>query len=272
MPQIKTDTYESISAFIGFSNFVKKFLGTQKPQHICFAFDESLGTCFRNKIFQDYKANRPSAPDELKIQFSLCRELLDILGIKNYASKKYEADDIIFTLCKNNYKKKIKNIVITNDKDLYQVINENDIWWNLSNKKFSYRDIENNLGFSPKYFSDFQALIGDSVDNVPGAPGIGKITATFLIRRYKTLDGIFKNFRDLKHIDSGKYSKVADILLKNEKVIYMSKKLVTLNTIDEMELNHDRVSPDLNKLIKFLNRVGVSKNTIETWDRFITCQ
>ena len=73
-------------------------------------------------------------------------------------------------------------------------------------------------------------------------------------------------------MDSGKYSKVADILLKNEKVIYMSKKLVTLNTIDEMELNHDRVSPDLNELIKFLNRVGVSKNTIETWDRFITCQ
>ena len=81
MPQIKTNTYESISAFVGFSNFVKKFLAAQKPQHICFAFDESLGTCFRNKIFEDYKANRPSAPDELKIQFSLCRELLDILGI-----------------------------------------------------------------------------------------------------------------------------------------------------------------------------------------------
>ena len=95
---------------------------------------------------------------------------------------------------------------------------------------------------------------------------------TFLIRRYKTLDDIFKNFRDLKHIDSGKYSKVADILLKNEKVIYMSKKLVTLNTIDEMELNQDKISPDLNELIKFLNRVGVSKNTIKTWDRFITCQ
>ncbi len=272
MPQIQTKNYESISAFIGFSNFVRKFLVTQKPRYICFAFDESLGSCFRNNIFKDYKANRPSAPNELKIQLSLCRELLDIIGIKNFASKKYEADDIIYTLSKKNFRNNIQNIIITNDKDLYQVINEKDIWWNLSNKKLSYGDIENNLGFSPKYFTNFQALTGDPVDNIPGAPGIGKITATFLIKKYKTIDAIYQNFQDLRSIDNGKYSRVADILKKNKKIIYISKKLVTLNIINEIKFSHTRVSPDLDKLKRFFTRVGVSKNTIKIWDRFTTCQ
>lgn len=272
MPQIKTKNYKSISALIGFSNFVKKFLVTQNPKYICFAFDESLGTCFRNEIFKSYKANRPTAPDELKIQFSLCRELLDILGLKNYASKKYEADDIIFTLSQNNAKNKIKNIVITNDKDLYQVINEQDIWWNLANKKFTFNDIEKSLGFSPKYFPDYQALTGDSVDNVPGCPGIGKITATFLIKRYNTIDGIFRNCNDLKSLNKGRYSKLVDNLTKNKKIIYMSKKLATLSIINEIELSHIRVSPDLTKLKKFLSRIGASKNTVKVWDKFIACQ
>ena len=272
MPKIKTKKFESISAFVGFSNFVRRFLISQNPKHICFAFDESLGTCFRNKIFKDYKANRPNAPDELKIQLSLCREFLDIIGIKNYASNKYEADDIIFTLSHRNSRKKIQNIIITNDKDLYQVINENDIWWNLANKKLSFNDIKSNLGFSPKYFPDFQALTGDSVDNVPGAPGIGKVTASFLVKKYKTLDCIFENYKNLKLLDHGKYSRVADILIKNEKVIYMSKKLVTLSIIDEIELSHIRISPDNKKLREFLMRVGATKKTLEVWDKFTACQ
>ena len=272
IPQIQTRNYESISAFVGFSNFVKKFLITQKPKHICFAFDESLGSCFRNIIFKDYKANRPTAPNELKIQLSLCREFLDILGIKNFASKEYEADDIIYTLCKKNSRNNIQNIVITNDKDLYQVISKKDIWWNLSNKKLSYDDIENILGFSLKYFTDFQALTGDSVDNIPGAPGIGKVTATFLIKKYKTIDEIFKNCEDLRSIDKSKYSRIADILIKNKKIIYMSKKLVTLNSIDDIEFSHTRASPDLDKLKNFFEKVGVNKNTIKVWNKFITCQ
>ncbi len=272
MPQIQTKRYDSISAFVGFSNFVKKFLDSEKPEYICFAFDESLGTCFRNKIFRGYKADRPTAPCELKIQFSLCREFLDILGIKNFASDRYEADDIIYTLSKQNARENIQNIVITNDKDLYQAINVGDLWWNLTNKKLSYNDIEKDLGFSPKYFTDFQALTGDSVDNVPGAPGIGKITATYLIKKYKTINEVYKNLQNLKSVEKGKYSRIADILIKNEKIIYISKKLVTLNIIDEIELSHTRMSPDLDRLKKFFNRVGVSKNTVKTWDKFITCQ
>jgi len=272
MPQIQTKRYKSISAFVGFSNFVKKFLDAEKPEYICFAFDESLGTCFRNKIFRGYKADRPTAPSELKLQFSLCREFLDILGIKNFASDTYEADDIIYTMSKQNARENIQNIVITNDKDLYQAINVGDLWWNLTNKKLSYNDIEKDLGFSPKYFTDFQALTGDSVDNVPGAPGIGKITATYLIKKYKTINEVYKNLQNLKSVEKGKYSRISDILIKNEKIIYISKKLVTLNIIDEIELSHIRVSPDLNRLKKFFNRVGVSKNTVKVWDKFITCQ
>ncbi len=142
MPTIKTKEYESISAFLGFCNFVIKFLKTYRPIYLSFAFDESLGTCFRNKIYPDYKKSREKAPEELKIQFKLCREFLNLLGISNIASKEYEADDILYTLSKNNREKKLNNIIITNDKDLYQIVHEGDLWWDFAEKKYTKKDLD----------------------------------------------------------------------------------------------------------------------------------
>ena len=98
MPKIKTENYESISAFLGFCPFFLKLLSDISPKYILCAFDESLGTCFRNKIFPDYKKNRENAPEELKTQFNLCRNFLNLLGINNLASNKYEEYDINNTI------------------------------------------------------------------------------------------------------------------------------------------------------------------------------
>ena len=136
MPPVKTKNFESIAAFLGFASFVIRLLKNYQPKYISFQFDESLGTCFRNELYPDYKKTRESAPDELKNQLELCRKFLTLMGLDNNASKKYEADDILNTIAQNTRKQGLKNIILTNDKDLYQIIYKGDIWWDFKDKKY----------------------------------------------------------------------------------------------------------------------------------------
>ena len=265
IPPIKTQKFLSISALVGFSNFVKSFLKTHKPKRVCFAFDESLGTCFRNNIYRKYKQNRPMAPDELKVQFKLCRELLNILGLQNFASTEYEADDLLFTISRTNFKNKIRNVVITNDKDLFQIINKKDIWWNLKTKKLTYDDIYNLLGFSPKYFAEFQGLMGDSTDCIPGAPGIGSKTAKKLISHYKTLDEIYDNISEIPEVFGSKYARVSKILLENKKIIYTSKKLAKLVSVHNHEISDKRNLSDIPALKDFFEYIGLKEFSADSW-------
>ena len=223
VPPIKTDNYESIAAFIGFASFVIKLLRLEKPKYISFAFDESLGTCFRNDIYKDYKRSRATAPEELKEQFKLCRNFLTVLGLDNHASRTYEADDILNTISKISRKNKIANIILTNDKDLYQLIYKHDVWWDYKSKKFTHEQLKNMLGFSPQDMSDYLGLMGDSVDNIPGAPGLGEKTASVLMMEYKNLENIFDRVETISNILGSKYKRFTKIIKDNKKIIYLSK-------------------------------------------------
>jgi len=268
MPAIKTKNYESISAFLGFCTFFLNLLKKIKPKYIVCAFDESLGSCFRNKIFPDYKKNREKAPQELKIQFKLCRNFLDLLGINNLASKKYEADDIINTLSINTRKTGMSNIIFTNDKDLFQIIYKNDIWWNLNDRKFNYSDLKNKLSFSPQNLPDFLGLMGDSVDNIPGAPGIGEKTASMLICKYKNIENVFNNIDSIPSDLGAKYQRYAKIITENVEMIRLSKHLSTLAYIDSIENNDgliERGRVHLNKIDDFLLQTGMNPGQKKSW-------
>ena len=119
----------SINAVIGFLDFVYKLLAKEKPELIGFAFDESLQTSHRREIHPDYKANRATAPDSLKLQFRLCREFLRNFGILERASSFYEADDLLGTWAKQLNTHSIPVNLITADKDLAQLVKEGDHWW-----------------------------------------------------------------------------------------------------------------------------------------------
>ena len=268
MPQIQTKNYESISAFLGFCTFFLKLLKKVDPRFITCAFDESLGSCFRNKIFPDYKKNRESAPHELKIQFQLCREFLNLIGVNNLASNKYEADDIINTLSINNREAGISNIVLTNDKDLFQIIYENDVWWNLNDKKYSHKDLEKKLNFSPQNLPDFLGLMGDSVDNIPGAPGIGEKTASILINKYKNIDNIFDNIDSITSDLGKKFHRYVNIITENKDIICLSKKLSTLVYIDTIKKDNkliERQKVDLGKIDSFLIKTGMRSGQKDSW-------
>ena len=268
MPKIKTENYESISAFLGFCTFFLKLLSDISPKYILCAFDESLGTCFRNKIFPDYKKNRENAPEELKTQFNLCRNFLNLLGINNLASNKYEADDIINTISVNTRKSGMMNTIITNDKDLFQIIHEDDTWWNLNDKKFDYQTLRNKLKFSPQKLSDFLGLMGDAVDNIPGAPGIGEKTASTLINKYGNIDNVFANIDSLASDLGSKYERYTKIIFENKEIIYLSKKLSSLMYIDTIGKNNnliERNQVDLDDMENFLLQTGMKHGQKNSW-------
>ena len=268
IPPVKTRNFESISAFLGFSNFVLKFLSNYQPRYITYAFDESLGTCFRNDYYCDYKKNRELAPDELKMQLNLCRQFLDLIGLNNNASKVYEADDILNTMAINARKLKLNNIILTNDKDLFQMVYKDDIWWNYKDKKYSYEDLKEKLNFSPHNLSDFLGLMGDSVDNIPGAPGLGEKTAMVLMGKYKSLENIFLNINDIPSSLGQKYKRFIKIINDNKKIIYLSKKLATLVYIEEIDKNisiFKRKTVNIDKLDSFLINTGMKSGQKDSW-------
>jgi DNA polymerase I len=183
-------------ALYGFARFVSDLLERVRPERIGVAFDVSLRgeTSFRNGIYPAYKANRESPPADLERQFALCREFCRHMGLAEFASATYEADDIIGTLAARSRAAGLRNVLVTRDKDLSQLIRDGDVFWDYSgNTRYHYHDIGPRFGAPPELIADFLALTGDSVDNIPGVPGVGKKTAAELFAVFGSLDDLYAN-------------------------------------------------------------------------------
>ncbi len=182
------------NAVYGFCEFVTRLLREKAPCPIVFAFDESFETSFRNQIYPPYKANREPAPAELKAQFQMCREFVAALGISEISDPLYEADDLIGTLSAREKAKGHSIVVVSGDKDLAQVVGEGDYFWNYAQRVLlDYDGICEKFGVYPEQIADMLALAGDPVDNIPGVPGIGTVTAVRLLRHFGSLSKIFEN-------------------------------------------------------------------------------
>ncbi len=183
-----------VNALYGFCRFMGDFLEQVRPEHVAVAFDESLSTSFRNDIYPEYKANREPAPEELKRQFVQCRRFVRALGITEYGHERYEADDFIGTLVDRGRQRGLPSTIVSRDKDLAQLLTRDDYFWDFAGKgKIAYDRVPEVFGVWPEQMADFLALAGDSVDNIPGVPGVGKKTATALLEFFGTLDAIYDN-------------------------------------------------------------------------------
>lgn len=181
-----------VGAVYGFAGFLCGLLAGQRPGHIAAAFDESLSQSFRNQIYSAYKANREPAPEELKHQFRLCRRLTRALGVAEFASPRYEADDLIATWTRRAQAVGRPVTIISRDKDFAQLLGPADALWDgLDGERRDAAWFIERHGVAPEQWLDFQALVGDAVDNIPGVAGIGPRSASVLLQQLGSLEAVY---------------------------------------------------------------------------------
>jgi len=215
-----------VNAVHGFARFLGDLLERESPARIAVAFDESLEQSYRNEIYPAYKANREPAPVALKRQFGLCREVVRALGIADYGSSRYEADDIIGTLATRARAAEVPVTVVSRDKDLTQLIGAHDTYWDaVADVRYRYDDIEQRFGVKPERMADFLALMGDAVDNIPGVPGVGRKTAATLLKHFDTLPGVYDNIPAVPKLKFRGATFVAQSLAEHREAAFMSRQL-----------------------------------------------
>ena len=230
------------NAIFGFINMFNKFIMESKPEYFVAVFD-SGGKSFRNEIYDDYKANRGEAPEDISLQFPKIIEYLKLRGICVMSQENFEADDIIGSLSKK-YQAKNKITIISGDKDFTQLINKKTIMLDtMKNRVTDDKEVLSKYGLKPEQMIDYFSLVGDSIDNIPGVRGIGPKTAQSLIDKFKTLDNLYKN---IKKIDK---ERIKNLLEENKELAYISKELVTINTNLEItdDFNQFKISSSNNQ-------------------------
>ncbi|NUB44303.1 DNA polymerase I [Fertoebacter nigrum] len=243
-----------VGAVAGFCNILFRYLERNKsgdaPTHVAVIFDHSSKT-FRNDIYPAYKANRPELPEDLRPQFPLTREATRAFNIACIETEGYEADDIIASLSCKARDAGGAVTIISSDKDLMQLIGDGvNMLDPMKNKLIGPDEVFEKFGVAPNRVVDVQSLAGDSVDNVPGAPGIGIKTAALLIQEYGDLETLLARAGEIKQ------PKRREALVDNAEQIRISKRLVQLDcdtpldfTLDSLEVRQPE--PDI--LMGFLN-------------------
>lgn len=240
IPHLSDPQGRPTNAVYGFLNMLLKLYSELDPQYVAVAFDKGKYT-FRNDLYDGYKATRKEAPDDLRPQFALIREVLDCLGISVLEQEGYEGDDIIGTLAKNMAAEGYAVDVVTGDRDALQLVTD-DVTVYLTKKGITQMlavtpaVMEAEYGYTPAQVIEMKALMGDTADNIPGVPGVGEKTALKLISQFSSVAGVYE------HLDEVKGKKLQEKLADNKDKALLSKDLATIRcdldltyTIDQFQ-------------------------------------
>lgn len=252
-----------VNALHGFGRFLGDLIERVRPEHIGVAFDASLVTSFRNRLFPAYKANREPTPEVLKHQFLLCQRLCEALGVTSSISGEYEADDIIGTLATRARAEGRKVVLVTRDKDLSQLVRPGDEYWDyISDKRFGYDRIADRFGVQPERMACFLALMGDAVDNIPGVPGVGRKTASTLFNHFESLTHLYDDLDRVLKIKIRNAGFVCGQLRDYRESAFLARRLTEIACdmpldVDVAELR--RRPPDLDALNSLYDTVGFGR-------------
>jgi len=223
LPPLTSSDGTPVGAVLGFSNMLLKLLQNTDADHIAVVFD-SAQTSFRNRIYEAYKAHRPDPPDDLVPQFKLVREATDAFNVCRIERSDFEADDLIATYARHAAEAGAIVTIVSSDKDMMQLISDRvQMLDPIKDRPIGAAEVQEKFGVGPEKVIDVQALAGDSVDNVPGVPGIGVKTAAELINTYGDLESL------LQHAPEIKQPKRRQALIDFAEQARISKKLVTLD-------------------------------------------
>lgn len=239
---LSTPDGEPTGAVFGFANIISTIIDNEKPDYLSVVFDTAAPT-FRHEQYEEYKANRPEFPEDLVPQVKRIKEMIDLLGYCRVERDGYEADDIIGTMTKWAVEHDLDVFCVTSDKDYMQLVSDRVKLFRPTGKgagDYEVVDIEGvakKFGVAPERVIDVQALIGDSVDNVPGVKGIGEKTAIPLIQEFGSLENLYEN------LDKVQRAAVLKKLEADRDNAFMSKELVTIdvNVPIEVDINGCRL-------------------------------
>lgn len=251
-----------VNAVLGFCNMLWKLMRDMppdnRPTHLAIIFDKSEVT-FRNKLYPEYKAQRPPAPDDLIPQFALIREAVRAFDLPCLEQSGFEADDLIATYVREACERGATATIVSSDKDLMQLVTDCVTMYDtMKDRRIGIPEVIEKFGVPPEKVVEVQALAGDSVDNVPGVPGIGIKTAAQLIIEYGDLETLLKRAPEIKQ------PKRRESLIEHAEKARISRKLVQLDDHVKLDVPLDDLAvhePDSRKLIAFLKAMEFSTLT-----------
>ena len=251
-----------VNAVLGFCNMLWKLLREMppdhRPTHLAIVFDKSEVT-FRNKLYPDYKAHRPPAPDDLIPQFPLIREAVRAFDLPCLEQAGFEADDLIATYAREAGERGATTTIVSSDKDLMQLVTDQVTMFDtMKDRRIGIAEVIEKFGVPPEKVVEVQALAGNSTDNVPGVPGIGIKTAAQLIVEYGDLETLLLRAGEIKQ------PKRREALIENAEKARISRQLVLLDDKVKLDVPLDDLAvhePDARKLIAFLKAMEFSTLT-----------
>lgn len=230
-----------INAAYGFCRFLTEFVEKSNAEYVGIAFDESLTQSFRNDLYPEYKMNRELPPQELKDQFAICRRMAEAAGFYCVGSDRYEADDLIATMAGEMRKQSFRNVIVSGDKDLSQILRGDDFWWDFArNQQLDAAKVKDKFGVGPEVIQDYLGLCGDAVDNIPGVPGIGPKTASALLDHFGDLETMLGRVNEIAYLKIRGAKSVYEKLYRHADQAKLSKELATVAYDAPIE-----VSPEL---------------------------
>ncbi|MEQ8161677.1 MAG: 5'-3' exonuclease H3TH domain-containing protein, partial [Smithellaceae bacterium] len=255
IPQLTNSRGFPTNAIYGFTNMLLKLLRDLQPDYVIVAFDVK-GATMRHEEFADYKANRKPMPDDLIPQIPFIKDVVRGLSITILEKQGVEADDIIGTLAAKAGELGWRTVLVSGDKDLMQLIDENVTMIDtMKDKTYDVAAVRERFGVNPDKVTEILGLMGDTSDNIPGVPGIGPKTAQRLIEEYGSVEEVIRNTENLRNV------KLRESFRKNAEQARMSRQLALIRKDIELNLNWEdarRREPDKEMLLRLFSEFEFS--------------
>jgi DNA polymerase-1 len=243
------------NAAFGFTNMLLRIIREKKPGGLAVCFDSPART-ERHELFEDYKAHRPEAPSELVVQLPYIRKIISAFRIKTFEVPGYEADDLIGTIAKKAAQEGSKVFIVTADKDMLQLVDENiRIYDPMKERVLDAAYVREKFGVGPERVTEFMALTGDAVDNIPGIKGVGEKTAKELLMHFESIEDL------LDYPERIKRERLREMVSSSRDIVLLSKRLATINTSVPLDIEMSEFmlgEPDWLSLLSLFKELELS--------------